>query len=218
MQEDAQELYSCCCSHDPQVCEAAFKRLGDFVARVARKQLQGQPNLEQTAKDCSQQALFTIWQKLSAGKGPDHIEGFLSWCAAIVIHKVLDELRKTGRSRTLSLDEQTENDDDWLTQLADANTPTPETHTVETEVKVKLIQLIQNHGQLSPEAKFVLLYGYLLEWNDDELAKYLDKKRVSIRVLRFRGLQTLRDDLEFMHSLADLMPFEVSSEDESAEE
>jgi RNA polymerase sigma factor (sigma-70 family) len=186
------------------VRNAAFARLGQFLLRIAYSRLKGQPGLRQTAEDCAQQALFTVWQKLSEGKGPDNSEFFMSWCASIVIHKVLDELRKIGRADAELLADPSAEEEDRFLQLPDPGALAPETHIIELESKRAFVNLIQNHRQLVPEGKFVLLYGYLLEWNDDALAQHLNKKRSSIRVLRFRTLQTLRGDPEFMQSLADL--------------
>lgn len=201
--EGSQELQYCC-SEDPAIRNAAFARLGQYLLRIAYSRLQGQPGLRQTAEDCAQQALFTVWQKLRDGKGPEKSEFFMSWCASIVIHKVLDELRKIGRSDTELLADPSEADEDRFLQLPDPSAPAPDTHIIELESKHALVNLIQNHQQLAPEGKIVLLYGYLLEWNDDTLAQHLNKKRSTIRVLRFRTLQTLRGDPAFMQSLADL--------------
>jgi RNA polymerase sigma factor (sigma-70 family) len=197
--ECVQELYKRCCNDDPAVQGAALQELGHYLLRIACAQLKNQSHLAHTAEDCAQQALVTVWRKLSAGNGPNHAEWFLTWCASIVIHIVLDELRKMARSRVASLDEE-------LPQLiarqgADTSVLSP--YTFETpEDKARFITSIQNHPRLSADTKFVLLHGYLLELNDEELAQQLGKSRSTVRVLRFRGLQILRDDQHFMAMLS----------------
>lgn len=193
--ESAQELYRHCCSDDSVVQGAALQELGRYLLRIAYAQLKNQSHLAHLAEDCAQQALVTIWQKISTGRGPNHTEWFLTWCASIVIHIVLDELRKVARSRVDSLDEE-------LSQLPVPNSPAPGPYVfATTEDKLQFIAWIENHPKLSADAKFVLLHGYLLELDDEELAGRLGKSRATVRVLRFRGLQTLRADQHFMTML-----------------
>jgi RNA polymerase sigma factor (sigma-70 family) len=196
--KDAKDLHRRCCSDEPHEYNAAFQQLGQYLLRVAYSQISGQPQLAYIAEDCSQQALVTIWKKLREGNGPNHVEWFLTWCAGIVIHKVLDELRKLARTSAGSLEELLANGHEPPAQYASGNASTVDAYYLVSEDKVELVEMIQRHPRLSEEAKFVLLHGYLLEKNDEELARQLGKTRSTIRVLRFRGLTLLRNDKEFM--------------------
>jgi hypothetical protein len=80
----------------------------------------------------------------------------------------------------------------------------PEDYALEHETHTELVSLIQEHPHLNPAIKTVLLQSYLLERNDNELAEQLVLEAVTIRVLRFRGLRTLRSDPEFMTKLEEL--------------
>jgi RNA polymerase sigma factor (sigma-70 family) len=103
--QDPQALYRRCCSDDLGACNAAFQELGCLLTRIAFARLGARPHLAYLAEDCAQQALAIIWRKLHTGNGPDHPEWFTTWSAGIVIHRVLDELRRLARTATVSLDE-----------------------------------------------------------------------------------------------------------------
>lgn len=203
--KDVHELYRGCSSADPDECSAAFQELGRYLLRIAYSRMKNHPHLAHVAEDCAQQALVIVWQKLRDSKGPDRVEWFLTWCASIVIHLVLDEFRKTTRSYIESLDELAENDESFLSPPTSPKAAAPADYTFETaDDRSQFVALIQNHSQLSTDTKLVLLHGYLLEQDDQELARQLGKSRATVRVLRFRGLRTLRDDQEFMNELMSL--------------
>lgn len=203
----ARALYERCCSPNPHTCSDAFQELGTFLLRVAHARLKDRPYLAHLADDCAQQALLIAWRKLQDGRGPAHPEWFLTWCASIVIHRVQDELRRTTRSRLDSLDELAEDGEPQLrgrepeqgTEIVDADLS-----FATTADRDRFVALIENHPDLSPEAKLVLLHGYLLEQDDQEIAGQLGKSRATVRVLRFRGLNLLRRDHAFMAQVAAL--------------
>ncbi|MFN8467011.1 MAG: sigma-70 family RNA polymerase sigma factor [Caldilineaceae bacterium] len=196
---DARALYERCCSPDPQVCSDAFQELGTFLLRVALARFK---DLAHLAEDCAQQALLIVWRKLQAGHGPERPEWFLTWSAGIVIHRLQDERRKTARSRVDSLDELVEDDESQLPRQPVAEAGDLSFATAAD--RDRFVALIENHPHLSPEAKLVLLHGYLLEQDDQEIAVQLGKSRATVRVLRFRGLKLLRGDAHFMAEVAGL--------------
>ena len=206
---DVHDLHQRCCSRDPHVANAGFHELGQYLLRIAYNRISHQRHLDHLAEDCTQQALVTIWQKLNAGTGPDHVEWFLTWCASIVIHKVLDELRKLSRTRADSLEEHLEFSPAPPTPLHVADAVAPDVEAMEAEEKAYFVDLIWNHPRLSAEAKSVLLRGYLLDLDDEELATQLGKSRSTIRVIRHRGLQLLREDREFMTKISSLALAEI---------
>jgi RNA polymerase sigma factor (sigma-70 family) len=194
---DAHALYARCCSANPQVCSDAFQELGAFLLRVALARFKDRPYLSHLAEDCAQQALEIAWRKLQDGRGPDRAEWFLTWCAGIVIHRIQDELRRTARARLDSLDELAE---DGATQLP-AHPPAEDGGDLSFATATdrdRFVALIENHPRLNSEAKLVLLHGYLLEQDDQELAGLLGKSRATVRVLRHRAIKQLRSDAHFM--------------------
>lgn len=204
-----QPLYHRCCSTDAGTLNAAFQELGLVLLRIACARLRDQPYLSHVAEDCAQQALVTIWRKLHAGQGPERPEWFTTWCASIVIHRVLDEQRRTFRSRIDSLDELVEEDESKLPP-ASSNPAADERSFATADDGQRFIALIENHPRLSNETKLVLLHGYLLERDDQELAEQLGKSRATMRVLRFRGLKVLREDQEFMAQVMSLTHAETA--------
>ena len=201
---DAHALYARCCSPDPQTCSDAFQELGAFLLRVARARLKDRPYLAHLAEDCAQQALLIAWRKLGEDRGPARPEWFLTWSASIVIHRVQDELRRVTRARLDSLDELAEEGESQLSGGIGAEVVDADLSFATTADRDRFVALIENHPGLSPEAKLVLLHGYLLEQDDQELAGQLGKSRATVRVLRFRGLNLLRSDRAFMAQVAAL--------------
>jgi DNA-directed RNA polymerase specialized sigma24 family protein len=199
----ARLLYDECCSDDRHVRNAAYQQVGEYLLRMADARLRTRPYLKHLAQEATQQALMTIWQKLQEGRGPQEPQWFLSWCGSIVIHKLLDELRKLGRPAAELLADEDE-EGATLLMIPDSTAIAPEHHMIESESNRELMELIQDHPALRPDYKTVLLNGYFLDQDDSELAHNLGLATASIRVLRFRGLQQLRSDGEFMAKLEQL--------------
>jgi RNA polymerase sigma factor (sigma-70 family) len=208
---DVLALYRRCSSDDPSACNPAFQELGCFLLRIACARIKGQPHLAAVAEDCTQQALVIIWRKLRAGCGPARPEWFTTWCAGIVIHRVLDELRKVTRAQVDSLDELAEGDENQLPLQGSPNVPADTLTFATADDRRRFIALIESHPHLSPDAKLVLLHGFLLEQDDQELAQQLGKSRATVRVLRFRGIKTLREDREFMAQVMSLTHADLPS-------
>lgn len=202
----ARLLYDRCCSPDRHLRNAAFQQLGEYLLRIAYSRLRTGADVADLAQDCTQQSLVIIWQKLSRQSGPQHPEYFMSWAAGILIHKLFDELRKHGRRRIEPLPAVLEgapaefagSGDDLNETYSGAIAPAAEQFAINIELRRELLRLIQEHPRLSPDAKAVLVGGYLQEQNDGELAAQLSKETGAIRVIRSRGLKILREDHRFM--------------------
>lgn len=196
-------LYDECCSDNPHARNDAYQQVGEYLLRMAYARLRTRPHLSHLAHEAVQQALMTIWQKMRDGQGPHEPQWFLSWCGSIVIHKLLDELRKLGRPAVELLADEDE-EMEILLLIPDASATVPEHHSIENESQRELMELIRDHPSLKPDHKTVLINGYFFDQDDAELARLLDVAPATIRVLRFRGLQQLRADAAFMARLEQL--------------
>lgn len=226
---DPHTLYRACRSVDRAERAAAYQQLGEFLLRVALSRLKSKPDLHPQAEECAQEALTAIWQKLEAGQGPDTAGRFLSWAATIVIHKVFDMLRREGfplrseetdpgeipgrkkrvpRRQQESFEQLVEYEDGpgdpWQEQLPDPQPSDPEIDFLQREGAIELLLGIREHPHVSDDSKIVLLDGFLADMADEELASRLNTSRSNIRVIRYRNLNKLRDDVEF---LANLRPY-----------
>jgi RNA polymerase sigma factor (sigma-70 family) len=197
-------LYQQCVSDNRAMQERAFQELGEFLLRIALSRLRGKPHLTDLAQECTQQSLAVIWQKLRQGNGPDHPEFFMTWSASIVIHKLIDQLRKLDRYAVESADSDWAENEPWLLNLPDQKSLSPNSYSIEKELREELVAIVESHPRLSDDAKVVVLHGFLLEQDDEDLAQDLGKARATIRVLRSRGLSVLRSDPEVMIRLRTL--------------
>jgi len=224
---EPQALYCACRSGDSIERADAYQQLGQFLLRVALSRLHSKPDLHPHAQECAQEALVAVWQKLEAGQGPDTPARFLSWCAAIVIHKVYDELRRLGYSlsseeidpeeaapqrkkrvpqdKRESLEQLVEHDEGtgvpWAERIADPHAADPEADTLQREGAVGLLLGIRKHPRVSEESTTVLMCGFLAGLADAELAARLGTSKSNVRVIRSRDLSKLRDDADFIAQL-----------------
>lgn len=199
---DVRILYANCCSGDARLQNAAYQQVGEYLLRIAMSRVRDRPHLFGVAEESTQQALLTIWQKLDDNRGPDRPEWFLTWAASIVIHKMLDEFRRLGRRKLEPIHGHSDDEESWMVQLPDRGAIAPEAHSMNRELVGALLGGIQEHARLTEDAKTVLIHGFLMDRDDDELAELLGKARATVRVLRFRGLNTLRNDDKFMALVA----------------
>ncbi|MEZ4733766.1 MAG: RNA polymerase sigma factor [Caldilineaceae bacterium] len=198
---DAKVLYDHCSGNDHAKRNAAYQQLGNILLRVARSRLRTKPDYYDLAEDCTQKTLAVIYQKLENNQGPEYPKWFLTWSTGILLHKLVDELRKVGKYTLESIDADKDHDKSWILQIPDPNVVIPEVNALSEETRAELLSMMQNHPHLSEDAKFVLIYGFLFDWNDQELADYLGKAKATVRVLRCRGLSMLRKDREFISML-----------------
>ncbi len=221
---DGAALLRACREGEAAERRAAFEELGGFLLRIARERLRSKPELADRAEECVQESLLVVWRKLEAGGGPDRPERFPAWCAAVVVHKVYDMLRRQGYSRQMaaaleaggipdrarrvpraaqrSLEGMLEADDDGPPlRLPDARALDPETDAAEREAYRALVASIRDHPQLSEDSKQVLSQGFLAEMDDAELASRLGTSRGNVQVIRSRNLSKLRDDQALLDRL-----------------
>lgn len=89
----------------------------------------------------------------------------------------------------------------WAERVADQQAEDPEAHVVEREGLVRLLLGIRDHPHLSDDSRKVLIFGFLAELTDDQLATRLGTSKSNIYVIRSRNLGKLRNDSEFVAQL-----------------
>jgi RNA polymerase sigma factor (sigma-70 family) len=210
---DARALHEGCLSVDEHKRSAAFEQLGGLLHRIALARLRARPQL---AEECAQEAMVTIWRRLSAGRGPREPERFVSWSARIVVNKALDEIRKrepspqvhrskrVAQSRQTSLDAPRLDGERTLGELLpDAEALDAEERAAYLDVRRTLTRLAEVEG-VSERSRVVLARGFLEGVEDEELADLLGTTRANVHVIRCRDLAKLREDESFLAQLSEL--------------
>jgi RNA polymerase sigma factor (sigma-70 family) len=209
---DAAALLVACRSSQGRQRAEAFQGLGRLMYRVLWPRVQGDPRLTALAEDCVQDALVKVWRALEAGQGPDRPDRFLSWSARIAANTLVSELRKldpgatvarpkrVGLRHQVSLEELARPDDGPAREPAAADEALDE--RVARQEVAALLAEIHDHSGISAQSRTVLLYGYLDEWDDDDLASELATTRANVHVIRSRDLAKLRADGVFVARLA----------------
>jgi DNA-directed RNA polymerase specialized sigma24 family protein len=93
---DWDRLYDATIMGNEAEFNALFQKLSAFLLSVAQSHLKSKPEIAEEAYGCVQEADLAIWQAIQKRKGPQHRRAMCSWCTRIVIHKVLDLLRRYG--------------------------------------------------------------------------------------------------------------------------
>lgn len=186
---DSLSLYAACTSADPEECRAGLQKLTEFLYSVARFNLNANQYDDFAVQECVQRAVIAIYLQLQNQKGPDSPKAFCAWVTRIAINKCVDQTRRDMRRPTEPLEQASETvaDDKIL----------PEHRITLDEANAELLLAIQDHPDLSDDAKTTLIQGYIFEKSDQEIADMLEKKPANIRLIRHRSLVRLRNDDDF---------------------
>ena len=182
-----------------------FQDLGEYLLRVAQDRILSKPELVEDAHDCVQDALVAIWQSIKKRTGPEQRRSTQSWCTQIVIHKILDLLRKRGFSIT-HREMETHRTEGRFVELNEEITLSSDfsDDVQRQEDYGAAICRILAHPKLTKDEQIVLYLSYLENKEDNEIATILEIVRPTVRVKRMRALQKLRDDptlLDWLRSL-----------------
>jgi len=211
---DAAALLDQCRSPAEQERQVAFQTLGRLLYRLLLPRVRDDPRREHLAADSAQEALVVVWQRLSNDQGPAVPASFVSWAARIALNKLLDAQRRlepvgqarrprrVALSRQVRLDAAAEADEG---RALDDRLPDPTTEdggalAMTADLRRLILQVGQVAG-VSEASKTVLLYGFLADWDDDELAAHLGTSRNNIHVIRCRDLTRVRGDTAFLDHL-----------------
>ncbi len=180
---DSAELYAACRSNDPLIQAAAYEMLCGYLYPVALQIVRDQPEAEALAKDCAQDALIRVHERLKECREP---AAFRAWARTIVRNLTIDALRRTRRE--IYLDE-----DEW--NRIPSNDPSePGKKVIEDE----LFALIRQ-APISDRSCRVVLGKFLHDILDELLAQE-ESQRVGksvlpshVQVTRSKDLKKLRN-------------------------
>ncbi|MFZ4655796.1 MAG: RNA polymerase sigma factor [Caldilineaceae bacterium] len=182
-----------------------FQRLGEYLLWVAQDRIQSKPELAEDAHDCVQDALVAIWQAIKKRAGPEQRRTTQSWATQIIIHKVLDLLRKRGFSISSSETGELRPQGKFVELNEEIALANDFSDDVQQQADYSVaIRRILNHPKLTKDERVVIYLRYLEDTEDDEIATTLGIARTTVRVKCMRALQKLRDDPDMLDWLRSL--------------
>jgi RNA polymerase sigma factor (sigma-70 family) len=182
-----------------------WQKLSEYLLRVAHNRIQSKPELAEDAYDCVQDALVAIWQAVKKRSGPEQHRATQSWATQIIIHKILDLLRKRGFSISPGAIEEERTQGRFVELNEEITLSNDFSDDVQRqEDHGAAIRRILTYPKLSRDEQIVLYLTYLENQEDDEIATSLDIARTTVRVKRMRALQKLRDDPDLLDWLRSL--------------
>jgi RNA polymerase sigma factor (sigma-70 family) len=194
------ELYRAWRSSDPRRCELAY----DNLLRCLRQSLlhtsygaslQKYAHAVDDVVNITLEVLYTEVTR-KASSGPDDPAAFLGWTRTIMIRQAHQYLQRYQRDTCLSLDEQREL---FVDNLIDLKEEDPLKQLLSQERQQVLAQAIMSMN--NKRYQQVLLYGYLEEIDERELAQRLHAQVEDIYLWRHRALKALRRKPEVMQAL-----------------
>jgi RNA polymerase sigma factor (sigma-70 family) len=149
-------------------------------------------------EDILHQTLEDLYRTLTRNSqaGPDDPGAFLKWAQVALIRHAREYIQTSSQDRYESLDARQET---FAEQLVDEYNTDPQKNVLHQELQQTLkdvILLIRN-----PRYRLVLLYTYLAEVDERELARSLSIDVQDIYMWRYRALQTLRKNKDILLTL-----------------
>lgn len=209
------EMYRACGDDGGVGQQLAFRELSAYLYPIVRRKTSD----KELAREMTQQALVKVWHKLGQCKYP---ACFLYWAEMIVIRELLQEIRrqktavgggedegKRRRWREVSLsdlqsDEETEDDYRLERLLADKKEGGPMAAIVRRENEGRLVAALRR--ALCSEMQYRVVVGLFIEEKGLlELAEELGTRPTNIHTIKSRAISRLRDDVDFLETLADLL-------------
>lgn len=153
---------------------------------------------EHAAEDIIQQVLEEMHLTISRNPlaGPDDPASFLKWAQTALIRHAYTYVQKLTKEPCHSLEKQ----QDQYNEIADDEQHQNPHHHVE---KQELHQILKDAilSLRNPRYQIVLLYTYLVDMDESELATLLHVSVQDIYLWRFRALKVLRSKAEVMQIL-----------------
>ncbi len=184
-------LHDAWCSQDQQLYELAYVNLERSFTRFLRhvrynKVLQ---QYEQASEDAVYLTLVGLYPLRRGEKKLDDPAAFLGWAQVILHRKAIACLNKRKREETLSLDQDSEY---AIGELVDLRNRDPVMYVIQDEFREELLAVLaaqrnKNHIQ-------VLIFQFLEDLDDTEIAERMGVKVELVRVWRHRAFRLLREE------------------------
>ncbi|RIK33559.1 MAG: hypothetical protein DCC55_34710 [Chloroflexi bacterium] len=156
-------LYHACRSGDTNVQQAAYETLWGYLLPVVFFLVREQPDADDLAQDCAQQALVRIHQRLAECHEP---VAFRTWARRIACNLTIDELRRRKRLTPLPDAEQEPSSAVALVQTQAA----PDEEVLRSFGQMELRELL-NQAPLSERSRRTIIGRYLDELADEAMAQ-----------------------------------------------
>jgi len=160
--------------------EGAFGRLYDrYIGQIYRFVLV-KVNGKAEAEDLTHDVFLSAWQNLKGYRDQGH--PFSSWLYQIARNRVIDHYRTKKAHASI------EETDEELFKVVGVVENTLETRLTMEKIKSAL-------ARLSPDQQDVIMMKFVEDLSNEEIAKAMDKSEGAIRLLQFRAIQNLKDQL-----------------------
>lgn len=197
-------LYLAWRSQDTELRNCAFDNLRRYLASSLQQSSYGK-RLHDYAEGCEdvlQQTLMTLYliAERNGDAGPDDPASFLKWAQTILIRQAHEALTRHLREVTVSLDEQLELFAERYVASDDSGDPS------RYVLKQELQQVLGASLLAMSNCRYrsVLIYTYLVDMDERELATRLGVRLQDIYLWRHRALKALRSKPDVMLVLRSL--------------
>jgi RNA polymerase sigma-70 factor (ECF subfamily) len=162
---------------------AAFGRLYDQYSQPIYRFIAVKVGTKQEAEDLLHEVFLSAWQKL-----PGFTEQgfpFSSWLYRIARNRVIDHYRT--KKTSVSIDDE----DSGVEELPGLDSSLND--QVDTQLDIEAVRGAIN--QLDGEQKEVIEMRFLSDLSPAEIAKIMDKREGTVRIIQFRALKKLKEIL-----------------------
>lgn len=198
----SRELYVAWRSPERALRECAFENLRRYLAFTLQQcgYAAALSRYEDAKEDVLHQTLEELHRMVLRGSGgPDDPSAFLKWVQTIGIRQAHSYLQKCQRDTCVSLDEQVETNAEQFIDMVEKN---PQEYVEEGELHQTLKDAILSLRNLRYQQ--VLIYTYLIEMDERELAERLRVQVQDVYMWRHRALKALRGNAVLMQTLRSL--------------
>lgn len=140
---------------------------------------------DEEAEDIVENVFLKVWENIRKYKD-EKGKSFSSWVFRIAHNLVVDHYRGAKDRKVEELD----------FNMADENREHNPIKTTENSIDQKVLKMALD--KLKSPYKEVIIYKFINELSNSEIAEILDKNESSLRVLQFRALAMLKKELEEM--------------------
>ncbi|PXY27881.1 RNA polymerase sigma factor ShbA [Prauserella muralis] len=175
------ELVTAAQSGDEEATNELFTRLSPIIVRYCRARISPNGRGHASADDVAQEVFLAVLKALPRFQGAE--EGFVPFVYGIAAHKVADHYRATGRDRTQSATEPTDEPDP---------SPGPEQRALTSDLGARMRTLLD---QLPPIQREIIVLRVAVGWTSTETAAAVGWSPTAVRVAQHRALGKLRRQL-----------------------